>query len=221
MRSYVLREGRLTPGQARALERLWPRFGVDWHPGTRLDLPQLFGNPHPVSLEIGFGNGETLLTLAEANPEGNLLGVEVHRPGIGRLFRELELRGIPNVRVLRQDAVELLRDGLAEASLAAVYLLFPDPWPKQRHHKRRILNAELVAQLARVLQPGGLFHAASDWPDYAEQVLVELEGASHWFENLAGPGRFTPRPSWRPSTRFEQRGERLGHPVRDLQFHRR
>lgn len=221
VRSYVLREGRLTPGQTQALERLWPRFGVDWQPGTPLDLPSLFGKDRPVSLEIGFGSGETLLALAEGNPACGFLGVEVHRPGIGRLLRALEAQELSNVRVLRQDAVALLHDGLAEASLAAVYLLFPDPWPKQRHHKRRILTAALVAELARVLQPGGLFHAASDWPDYAEQMLAELERASPWFENLAGSGQFTPRPSWRPPTRFEQRGERLGHPVRDLSFRRR
>lgn len=211
----------MTPSQACAIDRFWPRFGVDWQPGAPLDLPNLFGNPHPVALEIGFGNGETLLTLAQRRPEWNFLGVEVHRPGIGRLLRALEQQSIGNVRVLRGDAVELLRDGLEDASLTAVYLLFPDPWPKRRHHKRRILTGELVIHLARVLQPDGLFHAASDWPDYADQMLAELERASGWFENLAGAGGFIPRPSWRPPTRFEQRGERLGQPVRDLQFRRR
>jgi tRNA (guanine-N7-)-methyltransferase len=222
VRSFVLREGRITPGQQRAIERLWPRFGVDWQPGEApLDLHALFGNHRPVSLEIGFGNGETLLGLAQAAPEGNFLGVEVHRPGIGRLLRALEEREIPNVRVLRQDALELLRTGLAEATLAAVYLLFPDPWPKQRHHKRRLVTTELVGLLARVLQPDGLFHAASDWPDYADQMLAALGRAGPWFENLAGAGQFFPRPAWRPRTRFEQRGERLGQPARDLAFRRR
>lgn len=221
VRSYVVRNGRLTAGQERAIERLWPQFGVDRRFGTPLDLEQVFGNRRPVSLEIGFGNGETLLGLAGARPEENFLGVEVHRPGIGRLLQDLEERAITNLRVLREDAVDLLSTGLPPASLAAVYLLFPDPWPKQRHHKRRILQAGFVESLAQVLRPSGLFLAATDWSDYAGQMLAELEAAADQLENLAGPGQFAPRPAWRPLTRFEQRGLRLGHSVWDLSFRRR
>lgn len=221
IRSFVLRGGRLTSAQARAWERLWPRFGITWHPGAPLDLPALFGNPGPVYLEIGFGNGEFLAELAARHPQCNYLGIEVHRPGVGHLLLEIEKRGLTNLRLCRHDAVELLEQGLAPASLAGVYLLFPDPWPKQRHHKRRILKAELVSVLARVIRPGGLFHAATDWEPYAQQMLELLTAADDRFLNAAGPGAFHPRPQSRSPTRFERRGVRLGHQVRDLIFHRR
>ncbi len=208
IRSYVLREGRLTRGQERAFGELWPRFGVDWAPGTVLDLPILFGDARPVVLEIGFGNGETLAELAARHPERGYLGIEVHRPGVGHLLLQLEKRALTNVRVLRHDAIEVLTHGLAPASLAGVYLFFPDPWPKTRHHKRRILS-------------GGLFHAATDWGPYAAQMLAVLGDAADLFENAAGPGAYAPRPEDRPLTRFERRGQRLGHEVWDLVFHRR
>lgn len=220
IRSYVLREGRLTRAQERAFATLWPRFGVAWQPEHRLDLAALFGNDRAVCLEIGFGNGETLAALAEREPERNFLGIEVHRPGIGHLLLELERRQLDNVRVIRGDAVAFLAQGLPSASLACVLLFFPDPWPKTRHHKRRILNEPFIAELARVIAPGGLFHAATDWEPYAEQMLATLS-ATAWLENLAGPGRYAPRPAERPLTRFERRGQRLGHPVRDLLFRRR
>jgi tRNA (guanine-N7-)-methyltransferase len=221
IRSYVLREGRLTSGQERAFRELWPRFGVDWAPGRPLDLPPLFGDERPVYLEIGFGNGETLLALAARHPERDYLGIEVHRPGVGHLLLELDKRALTNVRVLRQDAVEVLAQGLAPGCLAGIYLFFPDPWPKTRHHKRRILNAELARLAARALRPGGLFHAATDWGPYAEQMLAVLSDAEPLFENAAGPGAFAPRPEDRPLTRFERRGQRLGHGVWDLVFIRR
>ena len=219
IRSYVLREGRLTAGQERAFAELWPRFGVECT-GVPLDLPALFGNDRPVWLEIGFGNGDALATLAERHPDRNYLGIEVHRPGVGHLLLRLEARALANVRLLRHDAVELLRSALPPASLAGAYLFFPDPWHKRRHHKRRIVQPELVDLLARVMRPGGLFHAATDWEDYGRHMLAVLE-ASPAFENAAGPGRFAPRPEERPLTRFEQRGQRLGHGVWDLVFRRR
>jgi len=219
IRSYVLREGRLTAGQERAFTELWPRFGIDYT-GVPLDLPARFGNDRPVWLEIGFGNGDALAALAESHPDRNCLGIEVHRPGVGHLLLQLEARGLANVRVLRHDAVEVLRDALPPASLAGACLFFPDPWHKRRHHKRRILQPEFVALLARVIRPGGLFLAATDWEDYAHHMLAVL-GASPAFENAAGPGLFAPRPPDRPLTRFEQRGERLGHGVWDLAFRRR
>ncbi len=225
IRSFVLREGRLTAAQQRAFTELWPRFGVDWDPaGTvpaRLDLRHLFGNDRPVLLEIGFGSGESLVHMAADHPERNYLGLEVHRPGVGHLLLELERLGLGNVRVLRQDAAVLLDVGLAPASLDAVYLFFPDPWPKKRHHKRRILQPGLVGKLARVIRPGGTFHAATDWEPYAEHMRATLEAASDLFVNLAGPGRFAPRPAHRALTRFERRGLRLGHQVRDLIYTRR
>jgi tRNA (guanine-N7-)-methyltransferase len=221
IRSYVLRQGRLTEAQERAFAELWPRYGVERNPGQALDLPALFGNDQPVYLEIGFGNGETLAEIAERHPERNYLGIEVHGPGVGHLLLETERRGLGNLRLLRQDAVDLLDTGLAPASLAGVYLLFPDPWPKKRHHKRRILNLEFVARLARVIRPAGLFHAATDWEPYALQMLEVLTASDALFRNAAGPGEFAPRPEDRPLTKFELRGQRLGHGVWDLIFLRR
>jgi len=221
VRSFVLREGRLTPAQARACDVLWPRFGCDWTPGMPLDLTAWFGNERPVCVEVGFGAGEALLHLAATWPERNYLGVEVHRPGIGHLLRALERHALDNVRVLRQDALPLFEHGLPAASLTEVYLFFPDPWPKRRHWKRRLVQPRWLAALARVLAPGGTFHAATDWAPYAHAMLSLLEDANDRFVNVAGAGRFAPRPAARPPTRFEQRGLRAGHNVFDLCFRRR
>lgn len=219
IRSYVLREGRLTPGQERAFQRLWPRYGVPFL-GRPLDLGALFGNRRPVCLEIGFGNGEALARMASENPAHNYLGVEVHRPGVGRLLLRIEALGLANVRLLRHDAVELLRDGIADAALDSACLFFPDPWHKRRHHKRRIMNSAFAAELARVIQPGGVFHAATDWEDYARQMLRVLE-AEPGFENCAGAGHFSPGPGQRPRAARNGCGEALGHGVWDLRFRRR
>ena len=220
VRSFVLREGRLTRGQQRAFQQLWPRLGIDFQ-GQRLDLPALFGNPRPVHLEIGFGNGESLALMARDNPDINYLGIEVHRPGVGHLLLKAEQLGLQNLRIARHDAVELIHHGLADRSLAAVYLFFPDPWHKKRHHKRRILRPDFVDELARVIRPGGLFHAATDWEDYARQMMQVMSAAADRFHNTAGEGRYSPRPAFRPPTKFEQRGRRLGHGVWDLSFERR
>ncbi|MBK5966586.1 tRNA (guanosine(46)-N7)-methyltransferase TrmB [Thiocystis minor] len=221
IRSFVLREGRLTLAQERAFRELWPRFGLDWSPGDSLDFVAIFGNDRPVVLEIGFGNGDSLAEMAEQDPARNWLGIEVHRPGVGHLLLEIERRALTNLRIVRHDAVEVLARGIPPASLDAVQLFFPDPWPKRRHHKRRILSPDLVALLARTIRPGGIFHAATDWEPYAEQMLETLDAAADQFENTAGQGQFAPRPVLRPLTRFELRGERLGHRVRDLLFRRR
>ncbi len=218
IRSFVLREGRLTRGQQRAFEQLWPLFGVEFK-GQALDLGQLFGNQNPVYLEIGFGNGDSLARMAEENPDSNYLGIEVHRPGVGHLLLKIEELGLGNLRVMREDAVEFMKTGLSDACLAGVFLFFPDPWHKTRHHKRRILQPAFVEQLARVIRPGGIFHAATDWEHYAVQMMGCMTAAGQ-FENSAGRDRFTPRPAYRPSTKFEQRGERLGHGVWDLIFQR-
>jgi tRNA (guanine-N7-)-methyltransferase len=229
IRSFVLREGRLTPGQQRAFDELWPRFGLggnaddglDWQADQPLDLQAVFGNDHPVTLEIGFGNGDSLAEMAAASPERNFVGIEVHRPGVGHLLLKIEELGLTNLRVMRKDAVQVLKTALPEASLDRVQLFFPDPWHKKRHHKRRILQPAFVALLARVIRPGGHFHAATDWQDYAEHMLAVLSEAGELFENSAGPGNYTPRPAERPLTKFEQRGQRLGHGVWDLLFRRR
>ena len=219
IRSYVLRQGRLTLGQERAFATLWPRFGVEFT-GEILDLPLLFGNDHPVYLEIGFGNGDSLAQMAAANPDHNYLGIEVHSPGVGHLLLKIEELGLSNIRILRHDAVEVVTKGIRDGALEGAFLFFPDPWHKKRHHKRRILQPALLRQLARVIRPGGLFHAATDWENYAEHMMRVLTDSPD-FENRLGPGNYSERPGYRPLTKFEQRGQRLGHGVWDLLFTRR
>lgn len=216
VRSFVRREGRLTPGQERALESLMGPFGVP-QGDTPLDLDGLFGRPAPRHLEIGFGNGEQLLALAEGHPETDFLGIEVHRPGLGRLLLGVEQKALTNVRVSGQDAVELLANRLPDHCLDAVYVLFPDPWPKKRHHKRRLVSAAFAALVARKLRPGGDLFLATDWEDYAHWMLDVLDSAAG-LENQAGHGRFAARPPFRIETKFERRGRRLGHGVWDLHY---
>jgi tRNA (guanine-N7-)-methyltransferase len=218
IRSYVLRQGRMTEAQQRAFDTLWPRYGLllDDHP---LVLPAIFGNTNPVTLEIGFGNGETLAELARLHPECNYLGVEVHSPGVGHLMIRLEQQESSNVRILQTDALALLRSHLPAASLASVLLYFPDPWHKRRHHKRRIVRPEFAELTYRALMAGGVLHMATDWQDYARHMMRVLS-AHPGFTNLAGAGEFSPRPASRPLTKFEQRGQRLGHGVWDLLFER-
>lgn len=229
IRSFVLREGRLTPGQQRAFDELWPRFGLggavdeelDWQGAQPLNLGAVFGNDHPVTLEIGFGNGDSLAEMAAAEPQRNFIGIEVHRPGVGHLLLRTEELELTNLRVMRKDAVQALKQAFSAGSLDRVQLFFPDPWHKKRHHKRRILQPDFVNLLARVIRPGGHFHAATDWENYAEHMMAALGAADNVFENTAGPGNYTPRPNHRPLTKFEQRGHRLGHGVWDLVFRRR
>ncbi|MET0104511.1 MAG: tRNA (guanosine(46)-N7)-methyltransferase TrmB [Sedimenticola sp.] len=220
IRSFVLREGRLTAGQQRAFETVWPNYGINFS-GQKLDLPGLFGNNNPIFLEIGFGNGESLAEMAQANPGNNYIGIEVHRPGVGHLLIRIEELGLTNLRVMRHDAVEVLKRGLPEASLDGLFLFFPDPWHKKRHHKRRILQQEFVQLIAKAIKPGGFFHAATDWEHYAEHMMTVLSHTPELFENTAGIGNYTPRPDYRPLTKFERRGHRLGHGVWDLVFRRR
>jgi tRNA (guanine-N7-)-methyltransferase len=219
VRSFVLREGRLTTGQQRAFETLWPRWGLPYSPQP-LSLEAVFGNARPVFVEIGFGDGENLVAMARANPDRNYIGIEVHRPGVGHLLLRLEEFGLENVRAIRHDAVEVLDHMIPPAALAGVYLLFPDPWHKKRHHKRRILQPAFVERLARVIRPGGVFHAATDWEDYARHMLQTLEQAGRLFENSAGGG-FATGTGDRQETKFERRGRRRGHGVWDLIFRRR
>jgi tRNA (guanine-N7-)-methyltransferase len=218
IRSFVRREGRITEAQKRALEELLPRYGIEAG-AAPLDFVALFGREAPVHLEIGFGNGEALASMALAHPQNNYLGIEVHRPGVGVLLRRLDAECILNVRVACTDAREVLEQRIPDACLNAVYVFFPDPWHKQRHHKRRLVQPEFVALLCRKLKPGGTLHLATDWEDYARQMLAVLSVAEG-FENVAGPDQYAPRPEARPRTRFERRGQRLGHGVRDLVFRR-
>lgn len=219
IRSFVLRQGRLTKGQQRAYELFWPTLGIDYN-GEPLDLPTLFGNDNPVHLEIGFGNGESLAEMARNNPDRNYIGIEVHSPGVGHLLMKLEEYGCSNVRVCQHDAIEVLENMIPAHSLQGVYLFFPDPWHKKRHHKRRIVQASFLALLAKRLRPGGFFHAATDWENYAEHMLEVLNAATETFENTANKD-FVERPDERPLTKFEQRGLRLGHGVWDLIYCRR
>lgn len=218
IRSFTLRQGRLTSAQRHALETLWPIYGLD--PDQRLDAQTVFGREAPIILEIGFGNGETLTRMADETPDRDFVGIEVHRPGVGHLLLQLKERGLENVRVYCADAVEILVHNVADASLAGINVFFPDPWPKKRHHKRRLINPEFIQLAAWKLKRGGLFHAATDWEDYAGQMLNVLEGCAE-LENREGSSLYSPRPQYRPLTKFEARGQRLGHGVWDLIFARR
>jgi len=219
IRSFVLRMGRITLAQERALEELWPRFGLG-RTELPLDLDREFGRSAPRVVEIGFGNGENLASLAAEHPERDFLGIEVHRPGVGRLLLEAERAGLSNLRVACRDAVEVLDRLVPAASLDEVLILFPDPWHKKRHHKRRLVQAPFVELVASRLRAGGILHLATDWQPYAEQMLAVLS-ACPGMVNVAPTGAFVPRPQWRPPTRFEKRGARLGHDVWDLEFRRR
>jgi tRNA (guanine-N7-)-methyltransferase len=220
IRSYVLRAGRVTPAQQRALAQHWPQYGLEFQPQP-LDLAQLFGRVAPRTLEIGFGNGEHLLERALAQPGHDFLGVEVHRPGIGHLLLAASKAGVTNLRLIAHDAVEVLQLQIAAASLDQVQLLFPDPWPKKRHHKRRIVQPEFVALVASRLAVGGRLHLATDWEPYAEEMLLVLNGCK-LVTNCAAAGAFLDDGAVeaRSATRFQRRGERLGHRVRELLFQR-
>jgi len=220
IRSFVMRAGRMTVGQARALEELWPRYGVEYSPAP-VSFEQLFGRQAPRTLEIGFGNGEHLASLAASHPERDYFGVEVHRPGVGHLLMLVEKNGLTNLRASSHDAVEVLRDQVTPGSLDEVLLLFPDPWHKKRHHKRRLVQPPFVELVASRLASGGVFKLATDWENYAQQMLEVLSAANALFENLSPTGDWVPRPDERAPTRFEKRGARLGHGVWDLAFRRR
>jgi tRNA (guanine-N7-)-methyltransferase len=209
----------LTPAQARALDELLPRYGLDPAAGC-FDFARFFGRDARRTLEIGCGNGDTLSELARRHPDEDFIGIEVHRPGVGHLLNALVSEQLPNVRVVCADAVEVLHRCVEDASLDAVLLYFPDPWPKKRHHKRRIVQPEFVECVARKLKHGGRFQLATDWPEYAEHMLAVLSACAD-FANAAADGTYVTRPDERPLTKFERRGLNRGHPVRDLVFLRR
>lgn len=216
IRSFVLRTGRMTEGQKRSYDLHWPSKGLELEKGA-IDLDEVFGRRAPTVLEIGFGMGDSLATMAAAAPEKNFIGVEVHSPGVGRLMHLIDESAIENLRAYCDDAVEVLERCIADESLSRVQVYFPDPWHKKRHHKRRLIQPEFVQLLRKKLQPGGVIHLATDWENYAEHMM-EVMSAAPGFTNCEGEGQFAPRPDYRPVTKFERRGERLGHGVWDLLF---
>jgi tRNA (guanine-N7-)-methyltransferase len=218
IRSFVTRAGRITPAQERALTELWPRFGIEFG-YSPLDARAVFGRDVPRTLEIGFGNGENLIALASAQPGRDFLGIEVHRPGVGRVLLALEARALTNVRVICHDAVEVLGQQIPIDWADEILILFPDPWPKKRHHKRRLIQRSFVEVLASRLVPGGRLHLATDWEPYALEMLETLTRVAG-LRNEGAAGAFAARPVEREPTRFERRGERLGHEVWDLAFRR-
>jgi len=219
IRSFVLRAGRTTPAQERALGELWPTYGIDLE-APPLDLKAVFGRESPRCLEIGFGAGEVIGALAETNPHIDYLGIEVHRSGVGRLLLRAQQCALKNLRVICSDAVDVLRDYIADASFDEVLVFFPDPWHKKRHHKRRLIEASFVALTAAKLRAGGTLRLATDWQAYAEQML-SVCNANPALQSLSGDLTYVPRPQFRPPTRFERRGERLGHGVWDLAYAKR
>ena len=217
IRSFVLRQGHLSAAQRRAVDTLLPQYGIPYV-ARLLDMDHAFGRSAPKILEIGFGMGDSTATIAAAHPETDYLALEVHTPGVGNLLKLIDAQQLNNIRIIQHDAVEVLRDMIPEASLDGVHIFFPDPWHKARHHKRRLIQTPFIEKLAKKLKPGGYIHAATDWQEYAAQILDVLN-AEPQLENTALD--YAPRPEYRPLTKFEQRGIRLGHGVWDIVFRRK
>ncbi len=218
IRSYVVRGGRMTDAQEKAFNRWWPQFGLSLFDGA-IDLPQLFNREAPLVLEIGFGMGDSLVYMAEHEPEKNFIGIEVHPPGVGRLINNAGKAELENIKVYMADAVDVLEDCIADASIDRFQLYFPDPWHKKKHNKRRIIQPEFVQALRQKIKVGGIMHLATDWEPYAEHMM-EVMCPAEGFENCEGDYHYAPRPDYRPITKFEKRGERLGHGVWDVMFTR-
>lgn len=216
IRSFVRRQGRLTPAQNFALEKYMPKFGLQACNGV-FDFSKEYKREAPTHLEIGFGNGQSVANMAASHPENNYLGVEVHRPGVGNLLQLVHAQELSNVRVMTDDVFDVLQNNIADNSLAAVYIYFPDPWHKRCHVKRRIVNPVFVEMLATKMEVGGLLHMATDWKDYAKHMMRVMNDMPQ-FRNTAGADNYSERPEWRTLTKFEQRGHRLGHDVWDLMF---
>ena len=215
IRSFIRRQGRLTPGQQLALDNYWDKYCLD--PKADYDFAAVFGRNAPLFIEIGFGNGESLASMAAANPDKDYIGIEVHRPGVGHLLLLLNQQSLTNVRIYCHDAIEIMEHKIADNSLSGVHLFFPDPWPKKKHHKRRIVRPDFIDLLIRKLKPEGYFHAATDWENYAEAMLAVLSESSA-LRNASSSNDYCQCPEYRPLTKFEQRGIRLGHGVWDLIF---
>ena len=218
VKSYVKREGRLTKGQAKSLESYWPTMGIEYQDHA-IDLNEVYGRQAPTVLEIGFGMGKSLVEMAGAAPELNFLGIEVHKPGVGSCIGEAGEQSLTNIKLMEYDAVDVLKNMLLDKSLHRVQLYFPDPWHKKRHHKRRIVQPEFIELVRQKLEIGGTFHMATDWEPYAESMADNMSEAPG-FTNTASEGHFVPRPDYRPITKFETRGQKLGHGVWDLIYER-
>ena len=218
VKSYVKREGRLTKAQQRAIDEFWPTMGIDYQ-NAPLNLTEVFGRSAPVVLEIGFGMGKSLVEMAAASPDKDFIGIEVHRPGVGACLAEAGAQSLTNLRIMDHDAVEVLQNMITNNSLSRLQLFFPDPWHKKRHHKRRIVQPEFANLVASKLQIGGHFHMATDWEPYAEH-MAEVVNSTSGFTNTAQDGNYVPRPEYRPITKFETRGQKLGHGVWDLIYER-
>ncbi len=218
IRSFVRREGRFTLSQKQALEENWKAFGIEYNQ-QKIDFPLLFGRHAYTVLEIGFGNGQSLAKMAATYSEINYLGIEVHRPGVGQLLKQLRDKDINNVRIMTHDAKDVLINKIPDASLDALYLFFPDPWPKRKHHKRRLVQTDFIHLVAAKLKVGGIFHVATDWQDYARHILKVMT-VTEAFQNTAGTALYVPRPEYRSLTKFEHRGQKLGYQIRDMVFER-
>lgn len=218
IRSFVLRKGKMTTGQRQAVDKLMPHYALT--PDSPLDFSQVFGNDNPVWLDIGFGNGESIIHAAQNHPEVNLFGIEVHLPGVGRLLMAADENNLHNIRIIRNDAVDIIREFIPDDSLQAVHIYFPDPWHKKRHHKRRLVQQEFLDLIRPKLNSGGRLHFATDWQPYAEEVALLLEQNTDWLINSQTQSRYAPRPDWRPVTKFERRGQRLNHASFDLIWHK-
>lgn len=216
IRSYVIRSGRMTEGQKKAFDSAWPKYGLSLFSGT-IQPAQIFAQPGSLVLEIGFGMGDSLVEMAQAAAGTNFIGIEVHPPGVGRLMHRAQAAGIENLRIFMADATDVLEDCIPDASLDRVQIFFPDPWHKRKHHKRRIINPEFIKKLWYKLRDNGIVHIATDWEDYAEYIM-EVMCCAEGFNNPAGEYHFSTRPAYRPKTKFECRGERLGHRVWDIIF---
>ncbi|HWN29957.1 MAG TPA: tRNA (guanosine(46)-N7)-methyltransferase TrmB [Burkholderiales bacterium] len=214
IRSFVLRQGRISKAQSRAYQELLPKYSISYSENPP-DLDQIFGRYAPKILEIGFGMGETSTAIAQANPQNDYLGIEVHTPGVGSLLKQIEAARLSNLRIIQHDAVEVLKNMIPAAALVGVHIFFPDPWPKTRHHKRRLIQPEFISLLCERLKAGGYLHVATDWKDYAEHILTALSSEPQ----LANTAQdYAARPEYRPLTKFELRGLKLGHPVWDIVF---
>lgn len=218
IRSYVRREGRITKAQSRALLELWPEYGIDHVQGV-LDFKQVYGREVPNIVEIGFGNGGALLSMAADNPQCNFLGIEVYRPGVGSLLLKLKQHGISNVRVIMDNAASVMQDWIDKECLSKILIFFPDPWPKKRHNKRRLVQRDFVSTAVERLSIGGYIHIATDWEDYASSILSLLEHEPR-LRNMSTTKGFVARPPYRPQTKYERRGTSLGHLVWDVMFRR-
>jgi len=216
IQSFVKRSGRLTEGQRFGLNELWPKYGIDINDSI-IDFEKIFEKSQPTILEIGFGNGDSLLEMATNEPKRNFLGIEVYEAGVGRLINEANKRGLKNIKIIKEDAVEVLKNNIANDSLSGFQLYFPDPWHKKKHHKRRIVQPEFMDIISNKLINGSFVHMATDWENYAEHMMEVLEKHKN-FKNTQSAHIYSPRPERRPITKFEKRGERLGHGVWDLIF---